>query len=373
MKDYDLFIFAAEDSADVHGANLIKELLDKNPDLKILDVASPRIRQYNIDIFMSMEDFHVMGFIDVIFSLHKLIKHFFSLRKKILKENPKACVFIDYPDFTLRLEKSLRKKGYRNKLIHYVSPTVWAWREKRADEMAKHLDMLLTIFPFEKKYYSHTNLDVKYIGHPLFNLLKDVKKEKVEKKLIGIFPGSRKTEIERNLPLQLEVCKRLLIDDDTLHFAVSETHSELIRSIFEKHELDISKFTFFSFKKNYELMPKLKFAMATSGTINLELALNRVPTVVNFAIKPLDVFIARKILKINLRFYSIVNILVNEEIFFELYGPNLSELSLYEFSKKMLYDEKVRKNCYLGLERVIETLKSEDANRQAAELISSRI
>ncbi len=369
MQVYDLFISASETSADIHGKNLVSELLKKNPNLKILAIAGPKMRETNIDVFMNMESFQVMGFVDILFALPKLIKNFFRIRKKILKINPKASIFIDYPDFNLRLEKSLRKKGYKNRLVHYISPTIWAWRKKRADFMAKYLDLLITIFPFEKKYFSHTSLDVEYIGHPLINLANEKKNETIKKELIGIFPGSRLKEIQRNLPLQLKAAKKLLIDDQNLKFAISSTNDVLIKQIFENENLDRKNFQIFPRDQNYSFMKKMNLAMATSGTINLELALLKVPTVINFVIKPIDLFIARNLLKINLKHYCIVNIILNKRVFPELYGPNLSVNSLYE-SLSTLLDENSKKDVASSLDELKHILNTnKNPSEMAANLI----
>jgi len=369
MDKYDLFIFAGEDSADLHGKNLIKDLLSLNPELKILCVAGPKMRELNIKSLMHMENFQVMGFIDIIFALPRLIKNFFFIRKNILKYNPKACIFIDYPDFNLQLEKSLRKKGYKNKLIHYISPTIWAWRRKRADFMAKNLDLLITIFPFEKKHYSHTSLDVRYSGHPLAYEIQKIENKKLKKDLIGIFPGSRKKEIQRNFPLQLEVAKRLFNENSSLKFVISVTNKTLIDEIAKNYNLDPNHFVFYTSDKNYENMQKMKFAIATSGTINLELALHKVPSIINFVIKPLDLLIAKNVFKINLPFYCIVNIILGEEIFYELYGPNLTVNSLYEFSNRVLYDREIHKRCRQGCENLINILETKNIDKNAANLI----
>ncbi len=250
--NYDLFIFAAEDSADLHGSELIKKLHQINPNLKILACAGPRMRSQNIDLLMKMEDFQVMGFIDVLLNIFKLIKNFFYLRKKLLKINPNACIFIDYADFNLKIEKSLRKKGYKNKLIHLISPSIWAWRKNRKYQMAKNLDLLLTIFPFEKKYFSNTSLKVEYIGHPLaYKIQKTEKKELFEKKYFGIFQGSRQTEITSNLPYQLEMAKALLQKAKNIKFAITNSNPTLIKKIFIKYNLELSNFIFFDSKKHY--------------------------------------------------------------------------------------------------------------------------
>ncbi|NGX28717.1 MAG: hypothetical protein K940chlam1_00903, partial [Candidatus Anoxychlamydiales bacterium] len=254
-----------------------------------------------------------------------------------------------------------------------ISPSVWAWRHKRSNFMAKYLDLLITIFPFEKPFFSHTTLDVRYIGHPLAYEIQNFKNQDLKKELIGIFPGSRKTEIERNFPLQLKAAKKLLKNNRNLKFAISISDKSLIDKIFKLENLDPSKFIFFSPDQNYLFMQKLKGAMATSGTINLELALNKVPTVVNFAIKALDLFIARKILKINLRFYCIVNIILQEETFSELYGPNLNVDSLFESCQKLFFDEKNQIKCKKNCSKLKDILVSKNANKNAAKIILSFI
>ena len=163
----DLFIATGEMSGDLHGAKLIHELLALQPNLQIGAVAGPKMRELPITEFFPMESLRVMGFIDVFLALPKLARQFFAIRNQILKLNPKAVVFIDYPGLHLRLARSLRKKGFKGKLVHFICPTVWAWGKKRIPQMGKTLDLLLTLFPFEKKCFAHTKLPVQYVGHPL--------------------------------------------------------------------------------------------------------------------------------------------------------------------------------------------------------------
>lgn len=370
-EDIDIFILAAEDSADNLGYKLIKELLNLNPNLKILAVSGPRMKKLNIKTLLDMENFKVMGFTDVFFSLFKLIKNFFFIRKQILNINPKACVLIDYAEFNLKLEKSLRKKAYKNKLIHFISPTVWAWRKKRTDYMAKYLDILLTIFPFEKNYYSHTSLDVRFIGHPLANINENATKEK--KEFIGIFPGSRPKEIKKNFPLQLEVAKKLLSEDPKIIFAISIVDYSIIKKIFDEFNFDEKNFIFFKSHENYDYFPKLKMALATSGTINLELALFKVPSVINYVIEKFDIFVARNIFKIRLPFYCIVNILMQEEVFKELYGPNLTIERLYEFATNLYNSEELQNKCIKKLEKLNKILSNKNASKNAANIVLSTI
>jgi lipid-A-disaccharide synthase len=343
---YDFFILAAEPSADLHGSQLVEELLKLHPLLKIGGVSGPKMRKLSFTSFFSMESLCVMGFIDVFLALPQIIRQFFKIRKKILSLNPKAVVCIDYPGFNLRLEKSLRKKGYKGKIIHYISPTVWIWGKKRVDTLAKTVDLLLTFFPFEKKCFEETSLAVEYVGHPLVSNI-DLPKFEKRKNILALFPGSRDKEIIRNFPLQLKVAKRLLTLDPSLQIGVSISHEskmDLLKTLSQEMKVD-----FYPPESNYELMKTAKIALATSGTVTLELALHETPSIVQFAVHPIDLFIVQKILKISLPFYCIVNIIASKEIFPELFGPQLTEEKLFFEAQKLLldlpYQEKIRKGC----------------------------
>jgi lipid-A-disaccharide synthase len=344
----DLFIATGELSGDLHGARLAEELLARRPELKIGAVAGPKMRQLKVREFFPMESLQVMGFIDVIFALPKIVRQFFAIRNKILELNPKAVVFIDYPGMHLRMERSLRRKGYRGKLIHMVCPTVWAWGKGWIPKMAENLDLLLVFFPFEKGCFAHTKLPVKYIGHPLSHPVAEfVPRGKYQgEKILGIFPGSRKAEIERNLGVQLAVAKRLQVLDPSLKIVVSKATDPV--------------------EENYELMRACHLALATSGTVTLELALHGTPTVVGYAIRRLDCFIAQKIFRIDLPFYCIANIVVNKRVFPELFGPNLTEDQLFFWAQKLWFDEAAREGCRKGCSEVRKSLGEKRAVEEAA-------
>jgi lipid-A-disaccharide synthase len=362
----DLFVLAAEPSADLQGEKLITELLRQRPSLSIAAVAGPRMRPLPIKTLFPMENLMVMGFLDVLCSLPKIAKQFFTIRNAILSLNPKAVVTIDYPGFNLRLARSLRNKGYRGKLIHYVCPTVWAWGKKRIPLMAEHFDHLLTLFPFEPAHFQGTSLKAEYVGHPLTAAIPPTSPTGT---LLGLFPGSRETEIERNFPLQVQVAKRLLSFDSSLTIAVS-----IARTSLEPRILQIASdlpCTFYPPDQAYSLMRNCRAALATSGTVTLELALHSVPTAVNFAIRPLDLFIAQKIFSIDLPHYCIVNIIASKRIFPELFGPNLTESALYHAAQKILYDEPARSSILEGLEGVRSALGEGSASLEAARSIIS--
>jgi len=369
-KTVDLFIIAAEPSADLLGAKLIAELLALKPDLHIAAMSGPHMRKLPIQTLFSMESLQVMGFIDVLFSLPKIAKTFVSIRKQILTLNPKAVICIDYPGFNLRLEKSLRKKGYTGKLIHYICPTVWAWGKKRIPLMAKHIDLLLTLFPFEKTCFAHTTLPVSYVGHPLLQIIPQKPFER-NTKILALFPGSRDTEIERNLPIQILIAKKLKQQNPLLDIAISISHmskESKIRVLAQDLHC-----RFIPPDKTYSLMQEAQLALATSGTVTLELALHGTPTLVNFVIRPLDLFLAQKIFRINLPFYCIVNIIASEEIFPEFFGSNLTQPALLDAAKNFLYDEKLREDCKKKCHKMRELLADQNNTENAPSLIVDSI
>lgn len=230
--------------------------------------------------------------------------------------------------------------------------------------MAENLDLLLTIFPFEKICFKNTQLPVQYVGHPLPLVVSEFKPQgKFKGKILGLFPGSRKTEIERNLPLQLKVARRMKELDPSLQIAISTT----------QFKLDVPDAILVKPEDNYELMRASHLAIATSGTVTLELALHGTPTVVNFAIRPLDCFLAQKIFKINLPFYCIANIVVGQKVFPELFGPNLTEEQLFFWVRKLSEDQEARNECLEGCQKVRKSLGLKRAAHEAASVILSSV
>jgi lipid-A-disaccharide synthase len=427
----DLFVFAGEKSGDLHGEKLLQALRAKSPHLKISGVGGPKMRSQGMDCLLSMEEFQVMGFIDVFLTLPKLIRQFYFIASEIKRLQPKVVIFIDYPGFNLRMAKHLRKKRFQGKLVHFICPSVWAWGKKRIPSMAENLDLLLSILPFEKELFKDTSLDVAYVGHPLIERLKNyshnayfsrdvgmgkkimasftfsgrisaerevpdaaifdegiasaISEEKGaadgclaagrkltgkvnEAKIIALFPGSRKKEIERNLPLYLEACRDLLIKQSGLQIALSvseERYRPLILKILKTHGWHQDEILFVPAEDSYELMKAAYLAIAKSGTVTLELALHRVPTVVTYGVSFLDKIIAYDILRIRLPFYCLVNIIAQKEIFVELIGPHFTLDHLKERAKA-LFDESLRTKIQYDCDRLIEQLGDKVTAPEAA-------
>jgi lipid-A-disaccharide synthase len=371
---YDLFIFAGEPSGDLHGEALLESLFQENSHLRILGVGGPRMRKQNpFKCVLPMEEFQVMGFVDVFLALPKLIYHFYSLANLILKTKPEKVLFIDYPGFNLRLERHLRKKGFQGKIIHYICPSVWAHGKGRIALLEKNLDLLLTIFPFEKKLFSE-KFNVEYVGHPLVSRIEKDSSEILpwakDKTVISLFPGSRKKEILLNFPLQLKALKKILSDKIIGAVSVSqEAYLPLLETCIEKENLQ-GLIKLVPSSQTYSLMKSSYMAIAKSGTVTLELALHQVPTVVTYGIAPLDLFILQHVLKILIPFYCIVNIVAGKEVFKELIGPALTEKALLQEVENLLslsYHEQKKDLCL----EVLKLLGKKKASRESARFVLS--
>ncbi len=370
----DLFIFAGEHSGDIQGDLLLKALLATRSGLKIEGVLGPRMRKHCATNLLSMEEFQVMGFTDVIKSLKKLRKHFLFLKRHILKTNPKAVLLIDYPGFNLKLAKSLKKSGYKGKIIHHVCPTIWAWKKGRIKTIEESIDLLLCLFPFEPAYFTKKSPKALFVGHSLANkvLSFEDKKPLFDKPIISIFPGSREKEIFKNFPLQLKACSNYLKANETL--VISEIDPKY-RQFFEQEIIKYPNLNaqIVSSEYNYSIMRASKLSIATSGTITLELALHRVPTVVTYFIKPIDFFLARKIFRIDLPHYCIVNLLAKRRLFPECYGPHFCENMVFNAFEKLYNNKKQQDQLKIDLAQISKLLYNEEIESTCSTAVLEQI
>lgn len=340
-----IYFFAGENSGDFHGSLLMEALQKHTPQYSFIGVGGPKMRKQGIVGSISMESFQVMGLSDVLKNIHRLFRLFYQVRDEILHYNPEKVILIDYPHFNLRLASSLRKKGYRGKIVQYVCPTVWAHGKNRIKTLVDNFDLLLTIYPFEKDYFLDSPLKVAYIGHPLATAIashpyqKNWFKQlgmKDTSNLIALFPGSRKSEIDRHAPQQLKVAEALLKQHPHLQFGLScaheNLHSKLVDIVKKSSvgiELQLEKNLFIVPSYfHYELMRDALQALAKSGTVTLELALHEVPTIVHYDLTLTNYLFAKYILRLTLPHYCMVNILMNKTVFPELIDHQISQNSL---------------------------------------------
>jgi len=368
-----LFLLAGESSGDLHGGALM-EVLSTRGSWQIDGIGGPRMRTQGMTPLFPMEELQVMGFVKIACALPKIIRQFKQVKEHILANQYDIVVLIDYPGFNLRLAKALRKSGYRGKIVQMISPTVWAWGKGRIKTLADNFDRLLTIFPFEKNCFSHTNLDVSYIGHPLIDKIKNYSYDEswhktygisTDKPLVAIFPGSRSGEIASNLPRMLKLAETL-----STPFAISCARDDL-RPLIEKQVT--GRAPIIASKHSYELMKTCHTAIAVSGTATLELALHATPTTVVYHVPLINGIIARYLIGINLPYYCISNILMDKQVFPEFIDYFYPKKRIEKALGQMHHDEDTRKKCIADCETIRKKLDSCGVMERAADAIEELI
>lgn len=378
-----IFLFAGESSGDLHGSYLAKELKSNLSEVLIEGVPGPRMRLEGVQPVLKMEDFEVMGLTDVLCSLPMLYRHFQTVRNHILKTTPDVIVLIDYPGFNLRLAASLRKKGFKGRIVQYISPSVWAWGKHRIDDMSNHLDLLLTIYPFEAKYFNGYPLKVEYVGNPLNEYIvnhtyDDSWKQKIgmpqNNPIIALFPGSRKSEIALNMPFLLQAAEKCINAYPNTIIGLSCSHPEATIA-FQKQMSPTLKQALFQVPKEYtyELMRDCTTAAAKSGTVTLELALHQIPTVVIYKTTWINRLYVKYFLKTTLPYYCIANILAGEQVFPELIEKIVTTEDLFTLLNGLHKKGSARTSCLEQCRSLQNSLGQHPASSRAAQLISDLI
>lgn len=306
-----LYVVATEPSGDLLGGYLIKTLRDHDPSLEIKGIGG-----VNMDIpsLFPMKDLSVMGIVEVIPHLPRLYKRFKQTIEDIESFQPHALVTIDGPSFSARLIKALKKRNFKTKYIHYVAPTVWAWKPKRALIWSELVDELMCLFPFEPSYFTAHGGKATFVGHPLIE--EKIIPSPVRNRLL-ILPGSRKQEVKRHAEIFIETASYF---KDLKPTILTLPHLAHLYEGFKKVEIISNP----ALKK--QVLSESAGAIAASGTVTLELAIANIPMVVAYRLSPLSYRIAKRLVKI--RYTSLINLLAN--------APLVSECLQKECHPKVL-------------------------------------
>lgn len=315
------YIIAGEPSGDLHGSNLMKAILKKDPQASFKFWGGDLMQAVYPGLVTHYKKMAFMGFIEVVKNL-KTISSYFKLAKSDIKEfNPNVVIFIDYPGFNLRMARWCKVNGY--KVSYYISPQIWAWHSSRLKDIKKYVDKMLVVLPFEKQYYADHGVEVDFVGHPLLDAIQSFKAlpidiEKNQKPIIALLPGSRKQEIEKILPHMLSVME----DFGDYQFVIGglRNHDGLYQHILGGMDVPIV------WDKTYDLLASSELALVSSGTATLEAALFNVPQVVCYFGNKVSFLIARRL--VNLKYISLVNLIMDKEVVEELIQYNLNKKSL---------------------------------------------
>ncbi|HRI20354.1 MAG TPA: lipid-A-disaccharide synthase [Panacibacter sp.] len=334
------YIIAGEASGDLHGSNLIKEMMLLDAAANIRCWGGDLMQHTGATVVKHYRHLAFMGFAEVIMNLPTIFKNLSFCKEDIQQFQPDVIVLIDYPGFNLRIADWAKKQGF--KVVYYISPQVWAWKENRVKKMKRCIDKMLVILPFEKEYFSNKwNWNVEYVGHPLAEVIENyINQNKsansnenihhspftlhpqasYNKPIIALLPGSRKQEILKKLPIMLQVSKAF----PQYHFIVAQAPGQ--EDSFY-HEM-LQPYSNVSSVKNetYHLLLKSQAALVTSGTATLETALFGVPEVVCYKGSNISYQIAKRLLTI--KYISLVNLIMDKFVVKELIQNELTAANL---------------------------------------------
>lgn len=366
------YIIAGEASGDLHGSNLVKAILKKDPHAIFRGWGGDLMQKQGVEIVKHYHELAFMGFVEVIANLRTILNNIDFCKKDITSWQPDALILVDYPGFNLRIAKFGHGCGF--KIIYYISPQVWAWKQSRVHQIKKVVDLMLVILPFEKEFYRKFNYEVSYVGHPLLDAIEQDKQLQLpdeedwrknfgldQRPIIAVVPGSRKQEVKVMLPMMTSVCK--LFND--YQFVVAAAPSIPVSFY---NALDLDKNVKIIPNQFYSILKHAKAALVTSGTATLETALFGVPEIVCYRGNAISFFIAKKMIKV--KYISLVNLIMDREVVTELIQKELNTKNIAKELAILLNDEKQKLKIKTDYEALKMMLGNSGASDMAAQFIA---
>ncbi|MCC6185704.1 MAG: lipid-A-disaccharide synthase [Chitinophagaceae bacterium] len=357
------YIIAGEASGDLHGSNLIKEILQQDSQANIRCWGGDKMQDTGATLVKHYRDLAFMGFVEVIKHLGTILKNITFCKKDVIDFAPDVLVLIDYPGFNLRIAQWARAN--KIKVAYYISPQVWAWKENRVKTIKQCVDTMLVILPFEVEFYKKWHFEVTYTGHPLVAVIQQ-EKEKIitkpiaEKPLIALLPCSRAQEINVKLPIMLSVVAYF----PEYQFVVAQAPSvpdELLHQIIGKHNVLLAK------DDTYNLLKQATAGLITSGTATLETALFGLPQVVCYKGNPVSYWLATKLVKV--KYISLVNLIMDKLVVKELIQNDLNTANLVAALNDIIKPGMMRQKIIADYQKLWGILGAKPASKIAAEKV----
>jgi lipid-A-disaccharide synthase len=362
------YIIAGEASGDLHGSNLIKELLILDPHAEINAWGGDLMQNAGAKIVKHYRDLAFMGFTEVVMNLGTILKNIKFCKQNIIEFQPDCIILIDYPGFNLRIAQFAKKNNI--KVIYYISPQIWAWKESRIHIIKKCVDEMLVILPFEKEFYAKHNMPVHFVGHPLIDAISSFKLDKEfliknhlsDKPIVALLPGSRKQEISKILPIMLESIN----DIEDIQIVIAAAPSVEIQ--FYKELITNKNITIVQ-NDTYNILSYAKAALVTSGTATLETALFEVPQIVCYKGGQISYWLAKQLIKV--KYISLVNLIMDKPVVKEMIQDKCNAIEINTELKQILFNKELIVELKKQMLILKETLGGSEASKKAARIIHS--
>ena len=359
MTNY--YFIVGEASGDLHASNLIKEIskLDENASFK--GFGGERMQKQGLELTLHYSSMAFMGFWEVIKNVSAISRNFKQAKKELLEFNTDVLVLVDYPGFNMRMASFAKRHGI--KVVYYITPQVWAWKESRVKKLKRDVDLLLPILPFEQDFFAKHQIESTFLGHPLLDAFKDIDSKSVEsdKPIIALLPGSRKQEISTSLPIMMKLVESF----ENYQFIIAGAPS--ISAAYYRNITGESYIPILS-NQTHALLKESKAAIVTSGTATLEAAILKVPQVVCYKTSAFSYFFGKLLVKV--KFISLVNLIANKEVVKELIQNDFNGERLVK-ELHYLLDKKNKTKIIGEYNKIIDVLGSEGASLRAAKEIVS--
>ena len=374
-KSKTVFIVTGEASGDLHAANLSKELLKLDNSLQLEGMGGRKMREAGVNVLFDASKVAVMGIVEVLIKYRMIKAVLNQIEHHIKTSPPDLLILVDYPEFNLKMARHARRMGI--KVLFYISPQVWAWRPKRIHKIGRLIDHMAVIFKFEEACYQQANIPVTFVGHPLVDkVIRTIPRDQKRRQLgldgnqpvIGLFPGSRNSEIERLLPLMLEIAASMLTRDSNLRFVMPVANSldyDAIQRQCEQSSADIV----LTRGDIYNLIPCCDAIVSCSGTVTLEIAQLGVPLCIIYKMSWMSYQIMSRL--ITIPYVGLANIVANQSIVREFLQKNASVANISAEIFRLLEDDDYRNTMIRNMRLVRENLGEGAGSENMAKLALS--
>jgi lipid-A-disaccharide synthase len=368
-----LMIVAGETSGELYGSLLATALKNKIPGIRIFGIGGEKMKAAGVEIISGISS--TFGIAEVFSSLRDLRRTFRRATETLRKHRPAVLVLIDYPDFNLKLASVARKQ--KIKILYYVSPQVWAWRKNRVRKIARLVDRMAVILPFEEDLYKDSGLECEFVGHPVWGEIDGLTAGKGElrkelglvqdRPLLALLPGSRPNELDRLLPVIADVIRDLRQEKKKFQFCIPLAPNTDIGRYGQIIERLRREGTVINQGESVKTLAASDFAVVASGTASLQAVLLGVPVVVIYKLFPLTYWLARKIVKV--RHISLVNILSGREVVKELLQDEASPENVMHELRRMMDNKTYREEMLSAFEKIRHMFAGKNASDRVADII----
>lgn len=353
------YVVAGEASGDLHAANLIKRIKEHDIAAQFRAWGGDLMQQQGAEIIKHYRELAFMGFIEVTMNLRTILNNISYCKQDILAYKPDAIILVDYPGFNLRIAEWAKKQGI--KVIYYISPQIWAWKQSRVHQIKRDVDLMLVILPFEEEFYRRFNYKVHFVGHPLLDAIAERPlPNRPEKPYIALLPGSRKQEIEKMLPIMLSAKHYFPQFDFVVAGAPGQTEAFYTPLLKDTGARLVSG-------KTYDVITNATAAMVTSGTATLETALLGTPQVVCYKGSWVSYQLAKQLIKV--KYIALVNLILDRPAVKELIQNELTTHNLQKELDAIILNEENRNRMLADYDELKQKLGGIGASARAAGII----